>query len=458
VRYCSRKCQKDDWKVHKNNCYDIDSDDNNKFLMGKALNYFNQGMYDKAEEKYIKLYNNSKITYGYTHPHTLLIMEALANTYQKQDKFNQAQELYNECLLKNKINFSILDEYDTINIKKLESINLSVTANLAFTTLCQGKLNEAEILLTQCLEEYSLNISNNIDKNSINNDNDNITNENNNNNNNRNNNSGVIDVVTFLTDTYLSAGRYADAETLLLKWIEIEKQQIDVTIPSPASISNGTTSTTTTTEMILKSKYYELLCSLGNTYRLQKRYDAARVILQECLNKFRCYVGDNHLSTINVEINLGQLYVDIEDYVEGEKLLKNCLNRATLIMSKEHSVSLTIKEVLVDIYLKLGKNDNEIELLMDSCIKNSRKIYGDYHQNTIKIINTQCSYLIRIGNYTDAEIKLKKCYQNCMLTFGNDHELTLSILCNYASIYRYLHEYDKAQELCGKIIFEMFEI
>ena len=51
VRYCSRKCQIDDLKVHEQNYNDIDSTDNNILVVGKALNYFNPGMIDKAEEK-----------------------------------------------------------------------------------------------------------------------------------------------------------------------------------------------------------------------------------------------------------------------------------------------------------------------------------------------------------------------------------------------------------------------
>ena len=37
VRYCSRKCQIDDLKVHEQNYNDIDSTDNNILLAGKAL-------------------------------------------------------------------------------------------------------------------------------------------------------------------------------------------------------------------------------------------------------------------------------------------------------------------------------------------------------------------------------------------------------------------------------------
>jgi hypothetical protein len=38
-------------KVHEQNYNDIDSTDNNIFLVGKSLNYFNPGMIDKADEK-----------------------------------------------------------------------------------------------------------------------------------------------------------------------------------------------------------------------------------------------------------------------------------------------------------------------------------------------------------------------------------------------------------------------
>ena len=57
IQYCSKECQKKDWKVHKNNCEDSNCYDNNYMdqLRSKASNYMLQGNYLKAEKAYLRL-------------------------------------------------------------------------------------------------------------------------------------------------------------------------------------------------------------------------------------------------------------------------------------------------------------------------------------------------------------------------------------------------------------------
>ena len=40
AQYCGKECQKKDWKVHKNNCKDNNSDENIEELVNKANKLF----------------------------------------------------------------------------------------------------------------------------------------------------------------------------------------------------------------------------------------------------------------------------------------------------------------------------------------------------------------------------------------------------------------------------------
>jgi len=42
--YCSKECQSQHWKVHRNNCSDANNEDTIEKLSAKALNHLNQGI------------------------------------------------------------------------------------------------------------------------------------------------------------------------------------------------------------------------------------------------------------------------------------------------------------------------------------------------------------------------------------------------------------------------------
>ena len=54
IQYCCKEYQKQDWKVHKNNCKDNNNNDSLNKHINKAESYNVQGNFVKAEKVYIK--------------------------------------------------------------------------------------------------------------------------------------------------------------------------------------------------------------------------------------------------------------------------------------------------------------------------------------------------------------------------------------------------------------------
>ena len=97
ARYCNKECQKKHWGVHKNLCIDSNSEDSNEKLEKKAFNHYEQGSYPKAEKLYRKLLSNLTKK-DENHPYALHIMNNLADTYNKRDKYAEAEAIYKQCL------------------------------------------------------------------------------------------------------------------------------------------------------------------------------------------------------------------------------------------------------------------------------------------------------------------------------------------------------------------------
>ena len=102
IQYCSKECQKQDWKVHKNNCKDNNSNDSIDKLINKAESYTEQGNYAKAEKLYLKLLASARNQYGENHRETFTILNNLANCYSCQGKNKDAGILLEKCFVKRK--------------------------------------------------------------------------------------------------------------------------------------------------------------------------------------------------------------------------------------------------------------------------------------------------------------------------------------------------------------------
>lgn len=140
IQYCGKECQKNDWKVHKNNCIDSNASvDNIEELERKAHSYNEQGNYAKAEKIFMKLLKLCREQYGEKHQHLYYIMKKIARSYHDQGKFEQAEKTCNECLTKMR---SVLGENHPDTLCTMD--------DLAIVYQAQGKYIEAEQILKLC--------------------------------------------------------------------------------------------------------------------------------------------------------------------------------------------------------------------------------------------------------------------------------------------------------------------
>ena len=143
IQYCSKECQMNDWKTHKNNCNECDNNaTNDELLWGKAKNYILQGNYIKAEKLVLKL---SKRYQNMTNHRELTIINmcVLAKTYESRGKYLEAEPLHLKCY-----------EYYMQKLGPNHSKTLIAMNYLAFCYLCQKKIYACEPIFQDCYERY----------------------------------------------------------------------------------------------------------------------------------------------------------------------------------------------------------------------------------------------------------------------------------------------------------------
>lgn len=159
IQYCSKSCQKSDWKTHKQNCYECNDEFNDELLWGKANNYIQQGNFIKAEKIVLKLSdkyqnlitddnNNNNDSNNINRGLAIAHMCILAKTYESCGKYIEAEKLHINCY------DYYMQKLGPNHSKTLISMNF-----LGFCYLCQKKINLAEVIFKDCLERYHVAFS-----------------------------------------------------------------------------------------------------------------------------------------------------------------------------------------------------------------------------------------------------------------------------------------------------------
>ena len=191
----------------------------------------------------------------------------------------------------------------------------------------------------------------------------------------------------------------------------------------------------------------EALYTLALFYSLQENYEKARELQEECYNSCALILGENHPDTKLALINLVKNYSNLdfksyetdkaereydlklklygEDCIETQKALRSlawhiyengdiskaaelnrkCYEKLCSIAGKEDRQTILICGAWQVLYLyELNCYKDAFELGMN-LLPESRKVFGDHHQNTVSILYRTADASVRIG----AEEQLTLC-------------------------------------------------
>ncbi|MEM8808371.1 MAG: tetratricopeptide repeat protein [Cyanobacteria bacterium P01_G01_bin.38] len=219
-------------------------------------------------------------------------------------------------------------------------------------------------------------------------------------------------------------GRYAEAEPLLQRALQIDEQTLGDTHPNVATSLNN----------------------LALLYRAQGNYVEAEPLLQRSLQIYEQALGDSHPDVATSLNNLALLYRAQGNYAEAEPLLQRSLQIYEQALGDSHPDVATVLNNLALLYRAQG-NYAEAEPLLQHALQIDEQALGDSHPNVATSLNNLALLYRAQGNYAEAEPLLQRSLQIYEQALGETHPSVTTVLTNLALLYRDQGNYAEAEPL-----------
>ena len=247
-------------------------------LIGKnnlAVLHEKQGSYNEAEKLYKQVLEESKSTgvvkiqktsqrAGYNDQPQLSAMSNLANIYMHQGRYNEAENMQNQCM-----------EMQRLTLGENHPDRLNTMFHLALNYNDQGKYDEAETLFKQVLELQTESLGAN--------------------------HPDTLATINNLANVCKNQGKFAEAEMLCKQCLEKQKSALGMNHPDT----------------------HKTMDCLANTYSAQGKYAEAEKLFKQCLEKQRLLFGYSNPDTSRTISNLATTYRKQGKLSEVEALMRS---------------------------------------------------------------------------------------------------------------------------------------
>jgi tetratricopeptide (TPR) repeat protein len=373
-----------------------------RWLNALANGYQEQGSYSEAEQLYKKALSIREQQLGSDHLDVSESLSGLALLYQVQGRYIDAELLYQRSLL-------IVEKQSGANHPR----STTSLKNLAKLYQEQGRYAEAEPLFLQVLS---------IRKKQVMRDNcPPLTNY--------HNNVAYADSFNDLGLLYQAQGRYDEAEPLYKQSLAIWEQQLGKyqrTDRPPLGYHHDNLA------------YADSLNNLAELYRTQGRYSEAEHLYERSLAIWEQQLGKDHPNVANSLNNLGLLYQAQGRYAEAESVYR-----------RAWSISMNV----------LGENNRltqivwgNLQLLVQQAVNVGRAEDLSDHPHIATQLNNLAEAYDKQGRYSEAESLYLRVIQIRKTQLGADHLDTAASLDNLAFLYYSQERYAEAEPLLQQIL------
>jgi WD40 repeat protein/serine/threonine protein kinase/tetratricopeptide (TPR) repeat protein len=349
--------------------------------------------------------------FGDEHPDTLNVMRSLASQYDRQKRYDQAEELFTKVL---EIRRRLLGEEDPGTLNTMNG--------LAWVYSHQGMHDQAEELFTKILEVQRRTLGEE--------------------------HKDTLRSINNLAQMYRTLEQYDKAETLFIELFEIRQRVLGEQHPDTLSTMDNLARVYQTQGRYdeaesLNVKKLEIqrrvlgegvpatLISLARVYDKQGRYEEAESLFVEALEIRRRELGEEHQDTLNSMCDLGWQYHRQRQYDKAAPLFKKVLEIRQRVLGQENKDTLNSMRDLAVIYRDQNRYD-EAEMLFDKALEIQRQVLGEEHSNTLSTMNNLALLYSRQEQYDKAEPMYTEVLETKRRVLGEEHKDTLLSLNNLA--------------------------
>ena len=230
--------------------------------------------------------------------------------------------------------------------------------------------------------------------------------------------------IQYRGENYLALGRYQEAEKDMNEAVRLSQKR------------NGLESDITLDRIRI----------LSEIYRAQGRYEEARQLCKTTLDTMHRALSDKHSKTLRGMCSLAGIFTDLDLLDEAEELLREALKGQQHKLGDEHDDTLKSMNALAVLLRKKGNYD-EAERLFEEVWKVRWEKWSDDHPDILTTINDFGVLRREQKNYEESESLLRQALNGRQLKLGNDHPSCFESIHELAVLYKEQDDYDRAEPL-----------
>ncbi|CAE7399376.1 klc-2 [Symbiodinium natans] len=317
--------------------------------------------------------------------HMIDAIRSLGRILTQQNKFAEAEAVHREAV-----------EKATMGENNVTT--LQCRHDLAFTLQAQGKLEEAAMLASECLEERRTMRCDAHPHTRI--------------------------IMGTLADIWMRQRKFQEAETLLRE--RLDMCQTDLGESHLVSIA--------------------CLCNLALCLQKQGKLEKAEPLTRKCLAAKKARLGDEHQATIIEVNNLAELLRKKGNLMDAEPLHREAVERGFAVLGELNPLTICFSFNYAKLLHDQGKLE-EAESIHRQAWQQRRAQLGDFHLDTLDSMHELGRLQQERGHLEEAQSLLRSALQQRQAKLGDAHPDTLSSTFHLAATLEILRQLHPAEQL-----------